>query len=738
MPEPSGPLPATPPAVAPAVPAAATAAVPPAKGRPSGRRKWLFRLAAATVVPLLLFGLLEAGLRIGGYGQTSRFFVDGSKVERPGVTIDNREFGRWVFPRGYEQTPFPVPFVLSDEKPAGTFRVFVLGESAAMGFPEPSVGFPRILEVLFQAHYPDAKVEVVNAAMVAINSHVVLPIARECADRSPDLFVVHLGNNEVVGPFGPAGVLGPFSPSRRFIKANLAVRRTRTGQLFASAVQSAKGDDAPKAWGGMTMFADSRVAADDERLRGVYDHFRDNLADICEVGRGAGTPVVVCTVPVNLRESAPFASQHRPDLSGEQTAAWDELVAEGGRLEGEGKVAAALDRYGAAEKIDDRHADLEYRLGRCYAALDRPADAQDRFGRARDLDALRFRSDSTVNRTIREAVAGRDGVILADAERSFAAASPIGLPGENLFLEHVHMNFAGNYLLARTAFEAAVPKFDGRFRVGRADPLAEKECADRLAHTHWNESKVLAQVANGLFRQPPFTEQSDRAERAARWAARLRALQSRLGPDALSDASAVYARAVADRADDWMLRMNYALLLTERGLHAEAEAEYRAVLRIHRHCFPARVKLALALLPPGPSGAGRGAGPGGARRRPRLGRGRIRAGRNPRRPRQGGRRGGDLRAAAGDRAGSGRCPPGDGGVPVPLRPPGRRGTAVEGRAGAAAGPRPGARPPRRHRRQAGAEGRGRGALRGRPAAAPRSGRNCRAYVAELKGEAPPK
>ena len=44
--------------------------------------------------------------------------------------------------------------------------------------------------------------------MVAINSHVALPIARQCAERQPDLLVVHLGNNEVVGPFGAAGVLG--------------------------------------------------------------------------------------------------------------------------------------------------------------------------------------------------------------------------------------------------------------------------------------------------------------------------------------------------------------------------------------------------------------------------------------------------------------------------------------------------------------------------------------------------
>ena len=37
--------------------------------------------------------------------------------------------------------------------------------------------------------------------MAAINSHVVLPIAKDAARYEPDLFVVYLGNNEVIGPF---------------------------------------------------------------------------------------------------------------------------------------------------------------------------------------------------------------------------------------------------------------------------------------------------------------------------------------------------------------------------------------------------------------------------------------------------------------------------------------------------------------------------------------------------------
>ena len=57
-------------------------------------------------------------------------------------------------------------------KPAGTIRVFVLGDSAAQGFPNPSFGFGRILEVMLRQRYPDVKFEVINVAMSAISSRL--------------------------------------------------------------------------------------------------------------------------------------------------------------------------------------------------------------------------------------------------------------------------------------------------------------------------------------------------------------------------------------------------------------------------------------------------------------------------------------------------------------------------------------------------------------------------------------
>ena len=69
-----------------------------------------------------------------------------------------------------------------------------------------------MLESLLSLRHPGTRFEVVNAAMTAINSHVILPIARDCARADGDIWVLYMGNNEVVGPFGAGTVFGPATP----------------------------------------------------------------------------------------------------------------------------------------------------------------------------------------------------------------------------------------------------------------------------------------------------------------------------------------------------------------------------------------------------------------------------------------------------------------------------------------------------------------------------------------------
>jgi tetratricopeptide (TPR) repeat protein len=563
-----------------APPSAAAAPSPLPKWKLARRRRWLFRLSAMTLVPALILILIELILRVSGYGYPAGFLLR-KKVGGRHLCVENLDFGRRFFPTGLERAPLPVLF--DAEKPPRTCRIFVLGESAAMGFPAPSFGFARILETLLGARFPNTRFEVVNTAMTAVDSHVVLQIARGCADHHPDLFVVYMGNNEVVGPFGASGILGASSPSLNLIRASIGVKATRTGQLLSNMAQGARRIKGPSStWNGMEMFAERPVPADDPRMESVYFHFSRNLEDICDAGRSCGAKVVVCTMAGNLKDSPPFGSQPSPDLGDRQATEWNGHFEEGIGREATGDYDGAVACYGRAARIDDQRADLQFRLARCQLAARRPDDARRHFVIARDRDTLRFRADTRINATIRAVASGRegDGVYLADVERAFATASADELPGSEFFYEHVHLTFAGNYILARTVFEKVVGLLPETVRGGQTESdaasLSEEECRQRLAFTEWSLVNSL-QGTRRLFAVPPFSRQLDGDERNRRVEQQIEQLQRRLETGGFEVALAVCRNALARNQGDFILHMELALLLMQLREFDEAADHFLEV-----------------------------------------------------------------------------------------------------------------------------------------------------------------
>jgi tetratricopeptide (TPR) repeat protein len=526
----------------------------------SGRRKWLFRLTAMVVAPLLFVALFEGGLRLGGYGHSTAFFVgpDGDRIYRT-----NSKYGWRFFPGAVAREPIPSDM---SAKAAGTVRIFVLGSSAARGTPNHSFSFGRILEVMLRERHPDAKFEMINAGMAAINSHVVLDIARNCAAHQPDLFIVYMGNNEVVGPYGPGTVFQRWSPSLKFIRASIWAKSMRIGQLLDDLAQRFRANDgASKSWKGMEMFVGNQVSADDPRLEAVQGNLRQNLIDLCTCGRRAGAAVILSTVAVNLADSPPFASQHRSGLSKEELAEWQSAYEGGANLESRSRWAEALKQYEAAGQIDDRYADLQFRVGTCLALTDHAEEARKRFAMARDLDVLRFRADSKINTIIREVAAEQErlGVRAVDAEKVFAESNLAadGAADRDLFYEHVHLTFEGNYLLAQAMLkevEAALPQL-AQLHVRRVD-VSKKRCAELLAFTTWDEYQMAGQMKD-MTAEPPFTNQMDHDRRQAsvrESVAQLARLASTA--DVLQKSVATYKAALERTPDDVAMQHRFAKL----------------------------------------------------------------------------------------------------------------------------------------------------------------------------------
>jgi tetratricopeptide (TPR) repeat protein len=181
-------------------------------------------------------------------------------------------------------------------------------------------------------------------------------------------------------------------------------------------------------------------------------------------------PLYVASTPSNVRDQPPFASP--------------------------GNTAARA-AYGAAQ-----------------AALQAGDSVQARtaFVQARDLDVVRFRApsvfDSVVRRVVQRAAAGVTYVPMVEA---FAAQSVAGVPGRELFLEHVHPNRAGVQLLARTFLQAMIetPPIGTTFDETRVRSMADYERT--VAVTPFDERIAAHRVAALGARWPfvPLDSQGD-------------------------------------------------------------------------------------------------------------------------------------------------------------------------------------------------------------------------------------
>ena len=528
--------------------------------RPASRlRYWLPRIVVAIVAPALLLALMEGALRLFEVGYSTNL-MEPCAIHGHPSSCYNFFFAAPFFPPGVIKAPqfFSIP----PQKPQGTYRIVVLGESAAMGDPDPAYGFSRYLEVMLRERFPGVRFEVINTGMVAINSHVSLIMARELAPYKPDLFLVYAGSNEVVGPYGPGTVLTSSSMSMPVIRASIFVRSSRIGQLLT---ESGK----PRAeWGGMEMFLNKQVRADSPRMEPAYRNFTSNLQGIVDVAHRSGARVILSTVATNLKDSAPFGSLHREGLSATDLRSWDSLVQQGISLEKAGNYAEALKQYAAATSIDSSYADLEFRIARCHWFLGDFPNSKIHFVRARDLDTLRFRADSRINNVIRAVADSRPGDLqLLDTESLLSAESHNGVIGGELLYDHVHFTPLGSYLVARAAFEQIVKSmpFSASSSAGSAEPLSEAESERLLAFTAHDRARVAEEMV-GRLQRPPFTTQLNHAEQLQ--SLMVRASGSTESPQ---ETAAQYQWAIGRRPDDLTLHYKFGLFLFDYDRNASAQ-----------------------------------------------------------------------------------------------------------------------------------------------------------------------
>jgi tetratricopeptide (TPR) repeat protein len=472
-------------------------------------RKTLFTFITIFLIPLLFFVLLEFSLRVAGVGTSFDFFNE-IDIEGQAHYQENPDFAHQFYPSSLDIGAREI--TLTQERSAESIRVYILGGSAAMGFPLKNHGLDRLLAAQLRAALPSRKVEVINTAMTSVNSHVVYAVAESIPEGSADFAVVLMGNNEVVGPYGPGTFKQNFLANITLIRGIQALKRTRIWQALDGLIQKVKPTDAMQdlKWEGMQMFSNQSVPHNDPRMDSVYSHFEDNLTDTIETLRSKGIHVVLSSVPVNLRHSAPFLSIHNPDFSKKQHDQWREHTFKGAQSSDAENWGDAAVHFQAALEIDADYADTHFRLATALENLGEFPEAVSHYERALDLDALRFRADTRINQIIHKVAAGveNDQFSFVDSAGAFEQASQPFQPGWNLLLEHVHYDFSGTHILAaeisRSIMSSLAESDDYQ-------PLASAEVARRIGFPN-HETVDNIKNLQGMIKHPPFPGQSNFVE----------------------------------------------------------------------------------------------------------------------------------------------------------------------------------------------------------------------------------
>ena len=496
------------------------------------------------------------------------------------------------------------------EKSSGTYRIFSMGGSTTYGRPyDDALSFSGWLREFLPMVDPSRKWEVINAGGISYASYRVAVLMEELIHYEPDLFIIYSGHNEflerrtygeIIEAPKPLTAVGGLASRTRLYAAGRRI-------LMATRNQPADPENAETLLKGeVDAMLDHAVGPedytrDDALWEQVIAHYRFNLNRMIDIASSAGADVVLVTPASNLKDSSPFKSEHRKDLSNAELGRFDDLYARAQRDRKAKELDDALVALEQAVSIDDRHADLHYQRGLVLYDLGRYSEARTALRHALDEDICPLRALTPMREIILE-VADQRQVPLIDFAGIIGDRSKNGVPGADYFHDHVHLTSAGYRLLA-------LQFIDSLAALKIAEPSDTWDDAALAAATREVEGRLDQQAHGAALRNlAKVLDWAGKFEEAGRLASRATEL---LGEDAVS--SYVAGRSAEERGElDVAVRhfrqatqlkpdyiephMRLAKALMSQGSHEDAIVHFRQALRIKPDAAEPHNNLGMALM----------------------------------------------------------------------------------------------------------------------------------------------
>jgi tetratricopeptide (TPR) repeat protein len=480
---------------------------------------WLFR-AIAVSLPFVALALAEVVLRLFGWGGYPAWIREAGKLPTGAAVcmVEPAASKPYFYANpnrpGYaEQSNFKMP------KPQGTLRIFLIGESAAKGYPQPrNLSMGAFLREMLAAAHPEKTIEVIDLGTTAVASFPLVYQVREALNFSPDFFVVYVGNNEFFGAYGT----GSINSSGTLPPVVMRLQRMLRGLALVQALDSLVHSRTEENRSLMEqMIGRISIPADSPLRDAAARNLRENLETIFSEIRASGVPVIACTTASNESGMAPLGR----DLPVDSEEFQNLLREAQSSLEADPERAAGLLRK--ATTLAPAHANTHFLLGKALAASGNRTAACEAFLQARDLDTMPWRPISQTEEAIREA-AQAAGIPLCDIAEIFRTGDSYGATGWELMDDHVHLSLAGQQKAARAMVEAMQIDNAALASIPSGEALEKK-----LGRNFYDDYRV-AHTLRVLF-GVPFMRESN-PEAYTRFANRAAAAEAQMSPAILEAA----------------------------------------------------------------------------------------------------------------------------------------------------------------------------------------------------------
>ncbi|MFH1194758.1 MAG: tetratricopeptide repeat protein [bacterium] len=425
---------------------------------PAKKRSKLVFYFIMILIPILFFLLLEVGLRIFGYGEDVSQWMDVSDSQM-GL---NLEVARKYF-TSTKSTPISIRDVFDKVKQPNSFRVFVMGESSAAGYPYMPLGsFSRYIRRRLELTYPELRIEVVNVGLTAITTYTLLDLLPGVLEQKPDLIIIYTGHNEYYGALG-VGSIESLGNSRAVVKLLLYMNKFRTVQLLRQIIQSSISlfsSESKKEDEGTLMSKMAKeqyIALGSDLYKAGLEQFAGNMRDIITMTKEKNVPLILGTLTSNLKDQKPFISKRENNMP-------------------------------AAEEIFSKATD-EFDKGNYKAA-----DSLFRF--AKDLDLLRFRAPEEMNRLIKK-LGHEYSLPVVDIDSVFANQSEGNITSEKLMTDHLHPTLDGYFIMGKTFYEEMAKK---QYLPSTKSVLTDPAAADSITKANFYFTRLDTLLADYKIR----------------------------------------------------------------------------------------------------------------------------------------------------------------------------------------------------------------------------------------------